>query len=378
MRGRFVWHCLGGVVAVLAGIVVVESASAETSAKSPIGPKIEEGVAWYDVGNWGVEGRGWDDTKRYFDRLPAEAEEKVRPPVWNLSRQSAGMSALFATDATTIWVRYKLLNASLGMPHMPPTGVSGVDLYARDDDGRWRWVAVSRPDAQEVTQKLADGLRSGRRDYRVYLPLYNGTESLEIGVPEEAKFVPNSPREEKPIVFYGTSILHGGCASRPGMAWPSIVCRALDCPHINLGFSGNGTMDESVGELMGRIDAAAYVIDCLPNMRADLIARRTVPLVKQIRAARPDAPIILVEDRSYTNGWIIPSQRERNETSREALRNAYEILVTEGIRDLVYVPGDHLMGDDGEATVDGSHPSDLGMMRQAEILAAVLKEVLGK
>ena len=206
-----------------------------------VAPKIEKGVAWYNVEDWGVEGRGWDDTKRYYDRLPAKADGKVRPPVWNLSRHSAGMSALFATDATTIQVRYKLLSGSVAMPHMPATGVSGVDLYARDADGKWRWVAVTRPTKQEYSGKLIGDLKPGYREYRVYLPLYNGTEKLEIGVPEGAKFTPIPPRSSKPsakpIVFYGTSILHGGCASRPGMAWPSIVCRKLDLPHINLGFS---------------------------------------------------------------------------------------------------------------------------------------------
>ena len=348
------------------------------SPAAEIKPKVEDGVAWYDVQGWGVEGRGWDDTKRYFDRLPGKAEGKVRPPVWGLSRHSAGMSALFATDATTIYVRYKLLSGNVAMTHMPATGVSGVDLYARDENGTWRWVAVTRPTKQEISEKLTEGLKPGFREYRVYLPLYNGTESLEIGVPEGAKFEPIPPRAEKPVVFYGTSILHGGCASRPGMAWPSIVCRALDLPHINLGFSGNGTMDDSIGALMAEIDAAAYVIDCLPNMKADLVAKRTVPLVKQLRAARPDASIILVEDRFYTNGWIRPAQVERNETSQKALREAYEALVAEGVKKLYYVEGDNLVGDDNEACVDGSHPSDLGMMRQAKVLIPVLKKALSE
>lgn len=357
------------------GIAVV---AAEQPPEVQIAPKVEEGIAWYNVQDWGLEGRGWSETKRYFDRLPAKAEGKVRPPVWNLSRHSAGMSALFATDATEIWVRYRLLSESLGMTHMPPTGVSGVDLYARDDAGNWRWVAVTRPDKQEITAKLTSGLRPGFREYRVYLPLYNGTESLEIGVPEGAKFVPIPPRAQKPIVFYGTSILHGGCAARPGMAWPSIVCRALDRPHINLGFSGNGTMDDSIGELMGEIDAAAYVIDCLPNMNADAVAARTIPLIKQLRAARPDAAIVLVEDRFYTNGWIVPSQRERNETNQKALREAYDSLIAEGMKRLYYVPAADLMGDDSEATVDSSHPTDLGMMRQAKVITTVLREVFGE
>ena len=96
---------------------------------------IKDGIAWYDVQRWGVEGKGWNDTVRYFDRLPAKAERLVRPEVWNLSRCSAGMLVRFANSASAIYVRYALLSAELALPHMPARGVSGLDLYARDEQG---------------------------------------------------------------------------------------------------------------------------------------------------------------------------------------------------------------------------------------------------
>ena len=103
-------------------------------ARPAIEPEVEEGVAWYDVCDGGVEGKGWTDTTRYFDRLPGRAEGVVREPVWNLSRHSAGMSACFETDAEEIHVRYRLLSANLDMSHMPATGVSGLDLYACESE----------------------------------------------------------------------------------------------------------------------------------------------------------------------------------------------------------------------------------------------------
>ena len=339
-------------------------------------PKIEGGVAFYNVQDWGVEGRGWNDTKRYFDRLPGKAEGVVREPVWGLSRDSAGMVARFETDATEISVRYTLRSDRLAMPHMPATGVSGVDLYAKHE-GQWRWLAVAQPTSKSTTLATG-GLDPGRREYLLYLPLYNGVESLEIGVPKDAAFVPQPPRKDKPIVFYGTSICQGGCASRPGMLYTSILGRRLDRPVINLGFSGNGTMDASMGELMGEIDAAVYVIDCLPNMPANQVAERTEPLVRQLRKARPDAAIVLVEDRTYDFAFLHKDARDRHATSRAALKAAYDKLVADGVKGLSYVPGDTLLGADGESTVDGSHPNDLGMMRMADALTPVLKSVLAK
>lgn len=364
-------------VAFSAGAIAAATAARGSWAANAVAakPKLEDGLAWYDVRDWGVEGRGWNDTERYFDRFPRRAKDVVREAVWSLSRHSAGMCCRFETDATAIWARYELLSSSLAMPHMPATGVSGLDLYARDKQRQWRWLGFVSPTATKLKVRLAEGIEPGRREYLLYLPLYNGVESLEIGLAPQAKFQPLAPRA-KPIVFYGTSITHGGCASRPGMSYPAIIGRHLDRPVINLGFSGNGTMDPEVGALLAELDAAVYVIDCLPNMRADTVAARTEPLVRQLRAARPFAPIVLVEDRTFTNATFLPGHRQHHAASRAALRAGYERLKAAGVPGLYYVEGEHLLGDDGEGTVDASHPTDLGMLRMAEALEPVLRKIL--
>jgi lysophospholipase L1-like esterase len=345
-----------------------------------IEPTSANGVDWYNVQQWGVEGRGWSDTARYFDRLPQRAEAKVRGAVWGLSRHSAGMVARFATSAATIHVRYRLSSSRVAMYHMPATGVSGVDLYAQDSDGRDHWLAVSRPEKQDVVQVLASGIdplpNKKSRVYSAYLPLYNGVERLEFGVPAGSDFQPIAPRTNKPLLFYGTSIMHGACASRPGMSITGILGRRLELPVINLGFSGNGRMEKAVGEFLCEIDPAVYIIDCLPNMKAAEVTERTVPLVRQLRAARPNAPILLVEDRTYTNARFRASSRERHATSRAAQRSAFDQLVAAGIKQLYYLPGEQLLGVDGEAATDGSHPNDLGMVRYADAYEKVLRDIL--
>lgn len=343
-------------------------------------PTVTEGVAWYDVQDWGVEGKGWKDTERYYDRLPERAEKKVRSAVWNLSRHSAGMLVRFETDAPKIHARYKLRSANLAMPHMPATGVSGVDLYARNEVGQDRWLAVAKPTAQNVNVVLAsdiDPRPNGQpRLYTLYLPLYNGVDKLEIGVPSGSEFASVAPRKEKPIVFYGTSIMHGACASRPGMSITGIVGRRLNRPVINLGFSGNGRLEPEVGEFLCELDPAVFVIDCLPNVDGPVVAERTEPLVLQLRKARPETPILLVEDRTYTFAPFKQTSRDRHEGSRTAFRAAYENLQKAGIKNLYYLPGDDLLGDDGEAATDGSHPSDLGMMRYADAYVPALQKIL--
>jgi hypothetical protein len=263
------------------------------------------------------------------------------------------------------------------MSHMPASGVSGLDLYAQDERGRWRWLGVGRPESTPKAQaQLAAGLPPGRRAFLLYLPLYNGVESVEVGLDPNASVEPLPARKTKPIVFYGTSIVQGGCASRPGMAYTAILGRRLDRAAINLGFSGNGTMDPEIAELMAELDPCAYVLDCLPNLGPAEVAQRTEPFVRTLRKSRPRAPIVLVEDRSWTNAALLPAHREHHAANRAELRAAFDRLRAAGVEGLHCAPGDPLLGEDGEATVDGSHPTDLGFLRMADALEPVLQRVV--
>ncbi len=343
-------------------------------------PVTAQDIQWHDIKPLGVEGRGFDKTAVFFDRLPATAEKLVRSPVWSLSRHSAGMCVRFVTGATTLHARWTLRNERLAMPHMPATGVSGVDLYVRDNRGRWRWLACGRPTRFPTNSvRLVTGIPAGRREFLLYLPLYNGVTAVEVGTPagtavDKAPARPASHR--RPILFYGTSITHGACASRPGMPHPAILGRRFERPVINLGFSGNGRMEIELADLLASLDPVVYVLDCLPNMDARAVSQRVEPFVHRLRKSRPRTPILLVEDRSYADSFLVTSKRKRNLDSRRALKAAWDNLKKAGVGGLHYLEGEHLLGDDGEATVDSSHPTDLGFVRQAEAFARVLGPIL--
>ena len=335
---------------------------------------------WYDIALLNLEGRGWTKTEAFYDRLPAKAKGIVREPVWNLSRDSAGMCVRFVTDATVVQTRWTLRSETLALPHMPATGVSGLDLYVRTEKGGWRWLSVGRPTKFPVNSvDLVKDIAAGRREFLLYLPLYNGVQSVELGIPKDstiAKAGPWGPGTRKPILFYGTSITQGGCASRPGMVHTAILGRWLNYPVINLGFSGNGKMEQEIADLLAELDPAVYLLDCLPNMTAAEVIERVEPFVRTLRKAHPKTPIVLVEDRSYTDSFLVTSKRQRNLDSRAALHSAHERLVAAGVQDLYYILGETLLGDDGEDTVDSSHPTDLGFMRQANAFRPVIEKAL--
>jgi len=341
--------------------------------------RVEGDSLFYDLTLLDLEGQGWTDTGGDYDRLPSKAEGVVRPPVWNLSRHSAGICARFVTDTTELTVHWVLTSASLAMPHMPATGVSGVDLYVKQPSGVWRWVATGRPGGQTNQAKLFNGVSKEPREFCLYLPLYNGVSKVEVGVPAGATVSPAPARAsslERPIVFYGTSITQGGCASRPGMVHTAIVGRRLNRRIINLGFSGNGRMEPEMAELLAELDPAVFVLDCLPNMDGPRVRERVKPFVERLRQTRPDTPILLVEDRLYADGFFKRERAERNRDNQKELRRAFGLLQADGVKELYYLPGELLLGEDGEDTVDGSHPTDLGFVRQADAFVKVLGKIL--
>ena len=325
-------------------------------------------TTWYDCKNLIIAGKGWKESESFYDRLPIKAKDMVPSAVWSLSHDSAGMFARFATNSTIIQVRWTLLKTTLAMPHMPATGVSGIDLYSKDPSGKWVFNGNGRP--ENITNNISFNVVPNL-EYILYLPLYNGIKTIEIGIPIGKNIsTPNLPlpNQTKPIVFYGTSITQGGCASRPGLAATAIVGRQLDTPVLNLGFSGNGRMEPELAELLAELDPSIYVLDCLANMSSEMVTERVEPFVKILRKTHPDTPIVLVEDANFKG--ITPTEKGSR------LRTIHEKLIKEGVKNLSFLSNANMLGTDYEGTVDGVHPNDIGMMRQANVFIPVLRALL--
>lgn len=332
-----------------------------------------------------IDGQAWSNEMRdTIQRFPPRAEASVRKAVWNLSRNSAGLSIRFVSNAPQIIIRYKV-TGSVSMPHMPSTGVSGVDLYGIDSDGTWH-LASGKYSFKDTVVYNFDKLRPNDnyhklgREYRLFLPLYNSVRDLEIGVPNGSSFTVLPQRMEKPIVVYGTSIAQGACASRPGMAWTNIVSRKLDRTVINLAFSGNGRLEKEVVDLINEIDAKVFVLDCLPNLIYPIVERkelqkRIIESVKSLRAKHPLTPILLTEHDGYTEGYLMPHRQPLFEEANQDLREAFAQLTAEKVTNIYLLPISEI-GMDLDCMVDGTHPNDLGMMRYAIAYEKKLREIL--
>jgi len=350
---------------ILAATVHAQKTNAETQ------------LRWLDAKEFGIEGKGWTNTSEFYDRLPAKAEGVVREAVWNLSKDSAGICVRFVTDATEIDARWTLRRERLALPHMPSSGASGLDLYVRHEGG-WHWLGAARPATSMTAEKrLTIGMTPELRECLLCLPLYNGVEKVEIGIPTRARceFPPARPKPLKPVVFYGTSIVQGAAASRPGMAYPAILGRRLDCQTINLGFSGNAVCELEVAALLAELDPAVYVLDPLPNMNAEGVVERMPAFISKLREAHSQTPIVLVENTEMGDAPVNPSRRGYARANAE-LHRIFVQRVKAGDKKLFYIRGDKLLGEDGEGTVDRVHPTDLGFMRMADAMEPVLRRAL--
>ena len=336
-------------------------------------------TVWWDAKKFlKLEGQAWNDVRRAYDRLPQAIEKQLgaeNPGLVSKVFHTSGECFRFTTTARNFKFRWSLVSPNLALGHMPATGVSGIDMYVfKQDAGIWIQRAVGVPKSQDGN--IVNGFCFPGVPILVYLPLYNGVKTLEIGVGPDDEIKPfDKPRSsgiEKPVVFYGTSITQGGVASRPGMSFAAIVTRWLDVPLVNLGFSGSGKMEMVMCDYLSEIDASCYVLDCVWNMNPQMIKDRFLPFVRELKKRRPNVPIVLAEDSQVH----IPGGRS---SKGEMVKAIFDNLKSEDSvlwENLYLVPNAMQYCADHEGTVDGAHPNDWGMMHLARGFTPVVAQAL--
>ena len=333
-------------------------------------------IKYYGEESFLLEGTFIHDSlkENRYDRLPASYKEIVREPVWDLSKHSSGLSIRFLSNSSVITAKWEVLN-NFSMDHMPDTGIKGVDLYFKNND-EWQYINTGVPVGFNNEYKLVENMENELREYKLFLPLYDGIKNIEIGVDSISYIKRPKINEKKPIVFYGTSITQGACASRPGMAHTNIISRQLDRDVINFGFSGNGRMEESIANLISDSNPIFYVIECMPNMYPpDLVSNNTIPLIDTIRAKDSDTPIILVD--LFTSPITALDKNAIRGTSEmnNALKSQYDKMINSGYNNIIYLETQSALGNDFEGTVDAVHFTDLGFIRYSDFLVKKFDEL---
>ena len=318
-----------------------------------------------------------------FLRLPAELEGKINDGAfWNGTHYTSGGAVRFRTDSPVIAIRAKLSDS--GDPnHMPRAGSAGFDLYM-DNGANFHHMGTAQPGREELDHDLERVLTAvgpgEMRDWILNFPLYGGTTNVELGFrPGSSIEKPTPHKIAKPVLFYGSSITQGGCASRPGNCYSSMLCRAVDAEQINLGFSGCGRGEAAMAEFIASLDLSAFVYDYDHNAPdPDHLRKTHEPFFRIIRAKHPVLPVIFM---SKCNIW--PELRnealEQGIERREIIRTTFRNAVNAGDRNVYFIDGETLFGKfcRTACTVDRCHPNDLGFYRMYEHVLPVLKTALG-
>lgn len=337
----------------------------------------QDSLKYVDASGFLLIGKGFTDTKTRYERLPAYLEDKTRPAIWALSKHCSGLAVRFHTNSRIIAVKWELTE-NIDKKYFAATGFKGLDLYCLEL-GKWQYVGTGIPESKKTNSIIINHMNGTDKEYLLYLPLYDGLANIEIGVSPTAIIgcsLIDSPRMDRPVVFYGTSITQGGCVSRAGMSYPNQLSRLLDRQIINLGFTGNGQLDLEIAEAMADIDASCFVIDCLPNALLNQMNERYVRFVEILRGKNSSVPILLVENIHFPamafDQQVSVTVKEKN----KALQQIYSSLKGNGDRHVFYSKSDKLIGDDFEGTVEGIHLTDLGSYRMSQNLYPILKKLV--
>ncbi len=309
-----------------------------------------------------------------YRRIPEKLAFSLQNPgVEKLHSNTAGGRVRFTTDSEYIAIKAVMDNIEK-MSHCALTGCAGFDMYENTSSHR-RYMGTFIP-----PYDITDGYRSfkhfgerKKRDITINFPLYSDVKEFYIGISEDSCILAGGEYKiAKPVVFYGSSITHGGCASKPGSTYESIVSARLDCDHINLGFSGSARGEEAMAEYIASLDMSAFVLDYdynAPNV--EHLKNTHENFYKIVRKHNPDLPVIMMSiPRYYLNPDMLPRL--------EVIRQTYANAVKSGDKNVYLIEGTELMDDmvRDNGTVDGTHPTDSGFLSMANVVERLLRKIL--
>jgi len=317
-----------------------------------------------------------ENEKGDFCRLPRDLLPRCSEGVRGLADNLAGACVRFSTDADSAAVLWELTTGE-NMAHFAPSGKSGMELFEENEQGT-QHVATLIPVLEDgglcrTKQSRFVKLPGGMRSYVLYLPLYNGLKTLVMGLPPEAQLLEGrTPRVERPIVFYGSSVTQGACASKAGSCYTTLLARRLDAAQINLGFSGSARGEVEMAHYIASLNMSLFVYDYDHNAPTVEHLRAThEPFFRIIREAQPDLPVVMLSRSGGQPG-------AEKDARRAIIRSTYLNAVHAGDRHVWFVDGQLLFGEKDRdlCTVDVVHPTDIGFLRMADGLEPLLREIL--
>lgn len=337
----------------------------------------ENPLKYIDASTLSVYGKA-EPTANHYYRIDTARYPELPPAVKRLLTNPAGLFLHFRTNSQVLNAKWCVTEKKLGN-NMTAIMAKGLDVYIRNEKtGDWQFAGVGRPGKVCTEYTLVDHMDASEKEFLVYLPLWDVVKELKIGINENSSFEALGNPFDHKVLIYGSSIVHGASASRPGMAYPARLSRATGINFVNLGVSGSAKMERAVADMIAGFSADAYILDCVPNSSPEQIKERTNYLVRAIRKKHPNIPIMIIPTIVREHGHWNNEIGKRVALQNKQIQIEYDRLIDEGIKDLYFLNPGQLLGSDHEGTTDGTHPNDLGFHRMIDQLEPKIVEILSK
>lgn len=316
-------------------------------------------------------------TDKFYHRIDTGKYSSLREPVKFYFTHSSGLAIGFKTNANTIAARWKVKERHQ-YPNLTPIAQKGLDLYIKLDN-KWVNAGVGSPKKDSFSEcVIVTNMNDENKECLLYLPIYAEILSLEIGIPEDRYIKPIENPFRHNILVYGSSILQGASVSRPGLNYSSVLSRMTGWNFINFGLSGNGKMEPEVANMIAELNNIdAFILDCIPNCSPKEIEERAENLIRTIRKRHPNVPIILIQTLIREKGNFDNKVKERVKLQNETIEIIYNKIKSD-IADLYFIKENNFLGTDHEGSVDGTHPTDLGMYRMLNKTTPIIIDILKK
>ncbi|MBQ7386681.1 MAG: hypothetical protein IJW03_00790 [Clostridia bacterium] len=336
----------------------------------------EPDIEWIDARDerFALYGVYFDETEDAFVRMPSDVAKATNDGVAALFRHTSGGRIRFTTDSPYVALKAVVTKPGV-MRNITMIGMTGFGVYS---DGKYLgpiipdYAAMARTEGGRAGVSGIVRMCSGEHNMEVYMPLYNGTFSVYIGIKKGSVLKPYRYTDTRRVMYYGSSITQGGCASHPGNDYAAMLSRMLDIDYLNLGFSGSARGEAVMCDYLARQECDVFVLDYDHNApNAKHLLDTHYPLYETVRRANPTLPIVMMSRPDFRGDTDSIARRD-------AIRATYERALSEGDSNVYYIDGETLFDGDmrDSCTVDGCHPNDLGFFRMAQVVYPVLKNAL--
>lgn len=386
-------EALGELKRVRGGASLLDGKAPNPAEKQNDTPK-ESDYNWYSPGIAPFKLCGFPFYKKdgVYRRFPLNPKEPLSPAVEHHSSFTAGGQIRFSAEFSHLALKVKLSHRLYANTFITGVMHAGFDVYLSDGDGYYTLFDVTKFSIS-TPEEIKDSytcffaeLDKKKYDVIINFPLGGGVEKVLVGIDKDSTpLPPPSFASDKRILFYGASIIHGYCASRPGMNVSNILSRWLNQEVINLAVNGSAKAERSEALAVREVNNVDWLIISTEGNcpSAEWLKEHLKEFLILYREKNPDVKIAVMSFMREARERFLRKSREIRLAKKQAQIDVVNELVKAGDKNIFFWNGDDIYTEEDilfngfsasdENTVDGLHKTDLGFFQMAKAIYKRIK-----